>query len=72
MKKEDNWRKPEIKELAGLLWQIDIWECSTSSEMYPQVTPKVGELHRLFAQIDILQKSLSKGDPETFRCVKEF
>ena len=54
-----------MKELAGPLSQIDTWECSASNEMYPDVDPKVGEFHKLFTQIDILQKILSKSAPET-------
>ena len=45
--------KPNIKELARLLSQIDTWQCSGSSEMYPDLDPKMEEINRLFAQIDI-------------------
>ena len=53
-----------MKELARLLTEIDTWECSGSSEIDPDVDPKVEEFQRLLAQIDISQKKLSKSDPE--------
>ena len=49
-----------MKELAKLLSQIDTWQCSGSSEMYPVLDPKIEEINRLLSQIDILQQFLIK------------
>ena len=46
-------KSSEMSTRAGLLSQIDAWQCSGSSEMYPALDPKMEEINRLFAQIDI-------------------
>ena len=42
-----------MREFLQLLSQIDTWQCSESRDMYPDLGPKMEEIHRLFAQIDI-------------------
>ena len=49
-----------MKELARLLSQIDTWQCSGSSETYPDLDPKIQEINRLFSQMDILHQKLIK------------
>ena len=49
-----------MKEFLRLLSQIDTWQCSPSRKMYPDLDPKIEEINKLFAQIDILQEKIIK------------